>query len=596
MTLPGFSLEGGFDLHANSDAMIVTVDATMKMGTDDFTVLELEAGGAIRADGDGVAGKLALQLEQGGPVPLEELGLGDDFGFSSDAKFEAFFNTTGSVQTIDLPDSFDALSVFDVSDVDSALLSGVTVTNPTAEIGLDDKRNWLRSEYNADFDLVEYDLIVPESVAIQPVAPDTREPVDSGFFVVVHAEGRFEMPAVQLEGGFDLYADDSAVVMSVDATALVGTDDLSVIEAVAGGVVQINADGIAGSLAMSAEVGGFEAFDELGEGFGFDADLGMLLNTTQKEIEITLPAAFDAETVFDVSLGVNAGNPVASTLTGEQLARLRGDHVPVANDSDNVEYTLIIPKSSDAPAAEDGDPNPDELGTSYAFVHADGSMNVPGFELNGNFSFWVNGEEITITADAQLTDTVPGVDIVTVDTVGVMLINEEGIAGKLSVAAGFSPLDGIFEVDGAAHLLLNTTGNDVAITLPPTFDPVTAFGLNESDAQIVNSAFGASVVQVQMDDDLTALQSRMSDGVRQFNMLVPASASTDDPGAYVFLRTVGSADVVGSSMEGHFDVLVTGNQLQVDVEAETSMPVFGSFDVDGRMTLSNDGVYGNLAV
>ena len=596
MTMPGFTLEGGFDLHANSEATIITVDATMFMGTDEFTVLELAAGGAIRADGDGVAGKLALNLEQGGPVPLDDLGLGDEFSFSRDAEFEAFFNTTGKVQTIDLPESFDVLSIFTVNDADRDLLSGVDAANPSEELPLADNRNWLRSHYNGDFDFVEYDLIVPETLDIQPVAPDTRDAADGDFFVIVRAEGSFAMPAVELQGGFDLFADESSVVMTVDATAFLGSDDFRVLEAGAGGALFINNDGIAGKLAMNAESDAFEFIDDLGAGFSFDASLSMLLNTTEQEIEITLPEAFDAEEVFDTSLGVNSSNPSTSSITDDQLSRLRGDHVPLPNDAENVEYTLIIPKSSNAPVEQTGDPNPDQVGVAYAFVNADGTMNVPGFELSGNFAFWVNGEDVTITADAQLSDTVPGVELITVDSVGVMHINEDGIAGKISVVGGASPLDGIFDIEGEAHLLLNTMGEDISITLPTTFDPVDAFGLSDDEATMVNSAFGGSVVQVQLDDDLTALQSRMNNGHRQFNLIVPGSASRDNPGPYVFLRTNGSADLVGGSLDGRFDLLATGNKLEIDVEAETSIPVFGSFDVDGRMTVVNEGVYGNLSV
>ena len=86
----------------------MAIGASLIIGPEDATILELDAAGALEINDAGISGKLELSAGEGSVAPLSSLG----DGYAFDATFEMFLNTTGIVQEIELPETFDPLEVY----------------------------------------------------------------------------------------------------------------------------------------------------------------------------------------------------------------------------------------------------------------------------------------------------------------------------------------------------------------------------------------------------------------------------------------------------------------------------------------------------
>ena len=157
---------------------------------------------------------------------------------------------------------------------------------------------------------------------------------------------------------------------------------IELINAQAGGFLQFTEDGVSGKLDATLTAGN-EALTALGvPGFKFagDADFDLLFNTTQKESTIQIPESVDPRTKLGVSQTADYSSGV---LLDDGLTTLKSTVDP--DDSNNLFYDLIIPKSMTTPPPTIPDPSPTVLGESFVIVHADGTLNVQGAKLTGQF-------------------------------------------------------------------------------------------------------------------------------------------------------------------------------------------------------------------
>ena len=176
LSMPGFTLKGGFDLFVDQQRATMDVHALMSMGFGDLKLMELEAIGVAQIDSTGLAGKIHLQLiDPRAPpsipgietmpeveAPLSSLfpgGSETELGFNAEAKFDLIINTTEQYKEIVLPDRFDNLQAFGITDEQETVLRSVNGANPVASFLLPDGLTRLKSVY-IDADTTEYHLII----------------------------------------------------------------------------------------------------------------------------------------------------------------------------------------------------------------------------------------------------------------------------------------------------------------------------------------------------------------------------------------------------------------------------------------------------
>ncbi|MCK4829811.1 hypothetical protein KA005_79540, partial [bacterium] len=270
LSLPRAILDGTFDLIADEFHAVMAMDGHLLMGFEEaeINLLELRAGGAFLLDSTGLAGKLHLSLDVGQSLPFADL-FGPGFGFSGDAQFDLIVNLTTYEKDITLPDDFDALGVFSVSESDKKKLQ----ENPGESVLLSDNLTRLQSIFNSTKNKIEYHLIIPDTPAI-PVTP----PQGNGIcYVVFMGSGRVDLGGIlHMDGNFMIELSDEKLEFQVDATSTmkyVGSFDLE-------GILRINTEGL---------VAHFEVFVDAGFGgslgLEFSGDALLEINTTADAIQ-----------------------------------------------------------------------------------------------------------------------------------------------------------------------------------------------------------------------------------------------------------------------------------------------------------------------
>jgi hypothetical protein len=134
-----------------------------------------------------------------------------------------------------------------------------------------------------------------------------------------HLAAKISFLGVEFDGvfGFDEGQNDSTVLV-VLAKFKIAIGDLTLYESLASGVLQIGDGGLAGKILLESQT----ADPLAGLGIeGLSASLGgrfdLLLNTTEKEVDIRLPNYFDVLTAFqlDEAADYSAGKVLADQLT-----------------------------------------------------------------------------------------------------------------------------------------------------------------------------------------------------------------------------------------------------------------------------------------
>ncbi|MCA9212340.1 MAG: hypothetical protein KDB27_04685, partial [Planctomycetales bacterium] len=249
-TLPGYSLNGTFDLLVEPSRAVMTASGQLSVGTSSITIGTMNAAGALQINAAGLAGKLSVTATSGG----------SPFGsvFNVSGGVHLLINTTSQDVSIDLPATFNALTSFGVSTTDQTALNGVTGTN-VVTVALHDQLTSLQSR--AASPSPRFTLVVPDSVT------PTATPAS---YAMVRSLGTASMPGVAMNGRFDLALVGSSFEMVVDATSTItvlGTLDVD-------GKLTVNSSGLYGNLQAVLQSNVSVA------GFSLSAGFQFLFNTT----------------------------------------------------------------------------------------------------------------------------------------------------------------------------------------------------------------------------------------------------------------------------------------------------------------------------
>jgi hypothetical protein len=663
LSMPGFTLKGGFDLFVDQQRATMDVHALMSMGFGDLKLMELEAIGVAQIDSTGLAGKIHLQLiDPRAPpsipgietlpeveAPLSSLfpgGSETELGFSAEAKFDLIINTTEQYKEIVLPDRFDNLQAFGITDEQETVLRSVNSANPVESFLLPDGLTRLKSVY-IDADTTEYHLIINNTLDKDiPPPEELPTPNDTGeIYMVVHASGQLKFPGFELSGTFDLKATEYRVLMTVQAQLVLGIplgndQTLTLIDLSADGVLEMTSLGISGKVKLrlnpddpdSTDSVPFAEFsDALGLGMSMDANFDLLVNTTEYESYIELHEGFDALDAFDITgaaldefnnlEALAATNDVThlgktyQTPLDDELTKLLATIEQAPEDGPlSVVYTLIVPNTPEGQQP---------VGKAYILIHADGQLTLPGLELKGSFDLEGYDQYVLMSVNAQVVigfgDNFKVLELV---AGGVFKINADGVAGKLKLrlASELDPTDKYYDADAPVpfealglkmdaqfDLIINTAAKGSALVLPDGFDPFTAFDVDASDENALMAVTGDEVVTVLLADGLTSLESRRAptelDPDRiELTLTIPNTPYGEIEGLgtfYILIHADGSLSLQASTstgffLNGVFDMRLDAWGLLVTANAELEARVAGQtilhMGATGALLINNWGI------
>jgi len=571
MTLPGTSFEGSFNLFADESSAQLVMAGNLKVGFGTLELLDLVAGGVFQLDAQGFAG--TLHLTQTSSVPFGQLfeDIGDDLGFENLAHCDLIVNTTGYNKPILLPDSFDPCLGFDI---DPSLLM-VSANTPFASVMLADDQAKLEARYNTDTEETEYYLVTPHSpnedlsLILTPTPePDTNLGPDGESYIIVHAVGVLAFPGFVLDGGFDLFVYQDQAVMDIHATLRMDT----YLEMNALGILQIDDTGLAGKISLEIIDGNepLASLPGLGDGFGFDAEFDLIVNTTKQYKEIVFPDRFDNFDAFGLTPDETTELEInGSVVMKDGLTRLK----MVVDGEGETHYHLIVnntPSRASEPPVDLPDPN--DTGEFYWIAYGFGDLRLPGAVLHGDF--YILGEETqtVMTMSGRLLVGFEGVEVLNLKAGGAFYVGDDGLAGKLQLTLdGNLPFEALlgdglgFNGDAHFDLTINLTGTEQDFTLPQSFDARTVFGIG----QVMNPGD-----EVLLSDNLTKL-ALITDPVSsedEYHLIVaPGPQPGADAELYLLVHAVGELSLPGLTMQGGFDLFVNQERATMDIHALTTL-------------------------
>ncbi len=634
LTVPGFTLTGGFDLFVDSQRATMDIHALMTMRFGALNVLQLEAIGVAQVDLTGIAGKIHLQLINNEnppsipgvgplsnvPAPLSPLpGVGTGSGFDVGAKFDLIINTARRYKDILLPDRFDNLASFGITGEQETALRGVNAAAPIASVVLPDGLTRLKSVYIVGASRPEFHLIL-NNTPNKDVPPPEIIPEDNDtgeMYLVVHADGRLKLPGALLEGTFDLELKEEFAVMAVNATLSIQVGEATLLALAANGFLKLDASGLAGKvqLRLLSEIPvddpRYDAQPDIpgaALGFKMEGQFDLILNTTRNRVDILLPSHLSIETlrtIFDLPV---AADYSAGVLLSDNLTRFQSAPNPV--HPEKTDYYLVIANTPQVP--QPTEPVPDGAGRPYILVHAEGAVRFPGVDLMGTFYLEINDQFTVMTVAASVFIGFGNVTLLQLVAGGALQIQNSGVAGKLKLrsASQLDPGDELYNpnpptpfsslglsMNAQFDLVLNTTGSGIAITLPDNFDAVTVFDVDADDEAALLGVSEGQVVTVLLDDGLTSLQSRQApteaDEDRiELTLIVPNTPDGEipDAGTYYFLiHADGSLSLqagteTGFFLDGVFDMKLEAGGWLVAAEAELQAKVAGQTILNRSVT------------
>jgi hypothetical protein len=546
LAFPGAALEGTFDLEVNEQFAVMVAYARLKVefGTPPFalTLLDLDAVGVVKLNADGVAGKLKLSVASGARVPFGDMGI-DGFELDSSASIDLLLNTTKKESKVLLPDKFDPFTSFHVP-------AGADLSNGYL---LDDQLTTL----SGDASLTAFILSIPNTSRGQKYVNDGPDQVEAGAsYILIHAQGKLKFPGFDMEGAFDLEIKDHFALMTVYADLNIGFGSLTLLDLDAVGALQISSEGMAGKMKLSLGAGGklpFEGLNIPGLTLNADASMDLLINTTWSQADILLPERFDPYEAFNIAQGTDLSG---GYLLDDTLTILR---------QDLGDYVLTIPNTPGGQATGNGVP--------YILVHLEGKLEFTGFSLDGSFDMVLDAYSAVMTGRANLRlGFGPGLDLLDMTAVGVLKIDENGVAGKFNLTQNGDklPFEGLgfgITMTASFDLLINTTGLQSSIVLPKRFDPYTGLGI-DPDTDLTGGYL--------LEDQLTTLTSDAL--LTTFILTIPNSSRgqvyvNDDPnqgeaGAfYILIHAQGELAFPGMSLSGTFDLEAQNDSVLMTADA-----------------------------
>jgi len=215
----------------------------------------------------------------------------------------------------------------------------------------------------------------------------------------------------------------------------------------------------------------------------------------------------------------------------------------------------------------------------YAYLAVTGAVSLPaaaGLSLSGAFSIAASPAGLQVFATASFTFG-PSIAAFTFSTVGVLIINGDGVAGDLDVtmAVGSSLSSVMTAANVSARIIFNTTGADQSVSIPAAFLPLLSQQIKN---RLVPDGSGLMMYVVSGS-------APMLDG------------STASPGSYIVVRFDATLTLGGFwSLAGHFRLAAGADFFELDASASLSLGFLGSVTTSGFVSITSAGIAGKLSV
>ncbi|HND52316.1 MAG TPA: calcium-binding protein, partial [Pirellulaceae bacterium] len=200
------------------------------------------------------------------------------------------------------------------------------------------------------------------------------------------------------------------------------------------------------------------------------------------------------------------------------------------------------------------------------------------FRVDGVFQMEVSLYGMKIFAAGELQFGSSDMQYLSLTATGVLIINEDGVAGDINVDLAFlsgTPLADKFSIDASARLVFNLTGEDQQVTVSQTLLPY----LSQDYIARLDPC----------DDDATAKCYTVPGGAP-----LP-DGTTGADGWYVEIMAEGRLTAFESFvMDGAFRFAIANNLFLVDVHAMIALDPIGAVGIVGQLEVTDEGVLANL--
>ena len=228
------------------------------------------------------------------------------------------------------------------------------------------------------------------------------------------------------------------------------------------------------------------------------------------------------------------------------------------------------------------------------------------FRMSGVFLFEIDNQGLKAFANAQLT--VAGGEFLNMEAIGVLIINDQGVAADLEVSLSID-VPGL-AASASARLLLNTTGAEQGIAIPDQFlDSLSSTALSrlvdQNGASIDTSGgpdnTGDGVVsQEELDTaraasgDLRYVVAAAAPSIGDL-LFGDGSASNAEPGFYIAIAFSANLRLGNAfDLSGKFGLIVTEERFDLLIGASISIGPLGNVGASGAIRISSDGLVGRI--
>ncbi|WP_157100266.1 hypothetical protein [Rhodoplanes sp. Z2-YC6860] len=184
--------------------------------------------------------------------------------------------------------------------------------------------------------------------------------------------------------------------------------------------------------------------------------------------------------------------------------------------------------------------------------------------------------------------------ILAMNALGALVITHAGVAADIEVSVSIGgALSDVLQLNAKARLLLNTTGQDLTITIPKNYVDFLVGNSSIPDSPDLDATLISSLT--------TELSNRLTlnaDGSATFTISGTAPDATT-PGFYLVVTFHADLTIVRTFViEADFRLEITDQKFDLGFDGKLKLGGFGSFDVSGGAVIDSNGfaAYGSLTV
>ncbi len=329
------------------------------------------------------------------------------------------------------------------------------------------------------------------------------------FAISLAGELEFQQPAnsgnvwFRMDGGFYAQIDVHGLTMFARSHLIIGTDDPSILDFNAMGLLIINEAGIAAQMSV-----GLEAGDRQQLGFELSGQFDVAMNTSSANQSFLVP-----QLIYDA---MSDADRLALGLTGTHR-------------------TLTVNAGPPRSDGSFGTPAP------YLVIDGDGNLNLKDeVELTGHFRLEVTPQSIELTAAISTEISILG----TMTGTAAFRIDSDGLVGVAQVALGSSPSITGVDLELQFYISVNTTGSARQIETYTVSTADNTFGQLSSDTSLQTVPDGVYLkaggsLELGPDNSKITLEGQFSFGLSSTSLEITAQGRVD-------MGVLGHLDVSGS--------------------------------------------------